>query len=428
MSPAVADPQYVDITGLRPPVGVNVPRRADPEVQAALAYAEQHRQPAQPLRVQSLPDGHALADAASYLWWWVLRHTGSGIGRVRAEWIEVVPDAPTTSVTSVPDTVSAAPPSIARSGATASVASSDAGGQVEDLRLDDLTTDSAFQSRVGTAEDVVEEYADLFRCGVRLPPISVCRVGEILVVVDGFHRVAAAKLAGLGTIAAQVTVADRATALLMAAGANTTHGLRRSNADKRRAVEMLLADPECARRSANWLAKACGVSQPFVSKILEADSNGLNREAVETSDGRIRRLNRAPSAAPVETTTAEVPSPAPVGAEAGQARTQGDRKECPAPRPTPQTREPERPRDEAAPDQLVLPGHDSDVLLGAPPQRADRPRELLNLDRAGARVRDLLSRLVERQPGECAEWVAKHVQAVRDTVATTADPADEPTG
>jgi len=32
--------------------------------------------------------------------------------------------------------------------------------------------------------------------------------------------------------------------LLYAVGSNATHGLRRSNADKRRAAQMLLEDPE----------------------------------------------------------------------------------------------------------------------------------------------------------------------------------------
>jgi hypothetical protein len=37
--------------------------------------------------------------------------------------------------------------------------------------------------------------------------------------------------------------------VLYTVGANATHGLRRSNADKRRAVSMLLDDPEWAQWS-----------------------------------------------------------------------------------------------------------------------------------------------------------------------------------
>jgi hypothetical protein len=43
--------------------------------------------------------------------------------------------------------------------------------------------------------------------------------------------------------------------------------LRRSNADKRRAVETLLADPEWMTWSDNAIAKACAVSPRTVSAI-----------------------------------------------------------------------------------------------------------------------------------------------------------------
>jgi len=49
--------------------------------------------------------------------------------------------------------------------------------------------------------------------------------------------------------------------------ANATHGLRRTNQDKRRAVELLLNDPEWSGWSDHEIARACGVTQPFVSKL-----------------------------------------------------------------------------------------------------------------------------------------------------------------
>jgi hypothetical protein len=51
--------------------------------------------------------------------------------------------------------------------------------------------------------------------------------------------------------------------LLHAVGANARHGLRRTNADKRRAVELLLADAEWAAKSSNWIAQTRGVSAVF---------------------------------------------------------------------------------------------------------------------------------------------------------------------
>lgn len=58
----------------------------------------------------------------------------------------------------------------------------------------------------------------------------------------GWHRVAGAEQAGLTEIEADVQPGTKRDALLYSAGANATHGLRRSNADKRRSVRLLLGD------------------------------------------------------------------------------------------------------------------------------------------------------------------------------------------
>jgi hypothetical protein len=56
-------------------------------------------------------------------------------------------------------------------------------------------------------------------------------------------------------------------AVLFSVGANATHGLRRSNEDKRRAVKTLLAVAEWAAWPQVKIAEACGVSREFVSRV-----------------------------------------------------------------------------------------------------------------------------------------------------------------
>lgn len=48
---------------------------------------------------------------------------------------------------------------------------------------------------------------------------------------------------------------------------NNAHGLRRTNADKRRAVATLLADSGRVAWSNNRVAKTCGVTQQFVRSV-----------------------------------------------------------------------------------------------------------------------------------------------------------------
>ena len=55
--------------------------------------------------------------------------------------------------------------------------------------------------------------------------------------------------------------------ILHSVGANATHGLRRTNADKRRAVRLLLEDAEWSGWSDNAIAKACHVHHSFVGKL-----------------------------------------------------------------------------------------------------------------------------------------------------------------
>jgi hypothetical protein len=92
---------------------------------------------------------------------------------------------------------------------------------------------------------------------------------------DGFHRHAGAKRAGLETIPALVREGTQRDALLYSAGANATHGLRRTAEDKRQAVRMLLGDEEWRRASNRWVAERCKVSDHTVASVrAEAEAPG----------------------------------------------------------------------------------------------------------------------------------------------------------
>lgn len=135
------------------------------------------------------------------------------------------------------------------------------------VRIATIRTDGGTQSRAGLNEATVDEYAEAIEAGAKFPPMVVFYDGEHNWLADGFHRHAGYVKAGVEMVGADVRQGTVRDAILYSVGANATHGLPRTNADKRRAVETLLRDEEWSARSDNWIAKQCCVSQPFVGKL-----------------------------------------------------------------------------------------------------------------------------------------------------------------
>src|SRR5262249_45028761 len=98
--------------------------------------------------------------------------------------------------------------------------------------------------------------------------------GEDYWLADGFHRCAAAEAAQLTEIEADIQPGTQREAVLYAVGANAEHGLRRTNADKRRAVLTLLQDREWGQWSDHKIAQMTHTTQPFVSKLRHQSTEG----------------------------------------------------------------------------------------------------------------------------------------------------------
>lgn len=135
------------------------------------------------------------------------------------------------------------------------------------LKLGEIRLEVDLQSRVNIDRAVVDEYREALLAGEKLPAVNVVFDGVYYYLTDGFHRFHATKAAGLGEIDVDCLKGSLRDAKLASVGANSKHGLRRTNDDKRRAVMMLLDDEEWAVWSAREIAKACCVSHDFVARI-----------------------------------------------------------------------------------------------------------------------------------------------------------------
>jgi hypothetical protein len=166
------------------------------------------------------------------------------------------------------------------------------------LRLDQIRTDGGTQSRAQLNEETVSEYAELYASGAPMPAVDVFHDGTDHWLSDGFHRYAGAGLAGCEQIVSEIHQGSRRDAVLFSCGANGKHGLRRTNADKRRAVEVLLRDEEWSSKSDRWIADACCVGHQLVSTLRATLGDSSNPTHRVTADGREYPAERAPRGKP----------------------------------------------------------------------------------------------------------------------------------
>jgi uncharacterized ParB-like nuclease family protein len=164
-----------------------------------------------------------------------------------------------------------------------------------EIALEKLSDDRALTARVkGVDPKIVAVYAEQIAAGATLPPIEVFRdeAGELWV-GDGLHRLAAARANGAAAILARVQEGGRQAALRCAVAANEAHGLRRTPADKRKAVAMLLGDPEFNQQSSAELAKLALVSHTFVDAMRKSIGNVAGSSQRVGKDGKKRKLPAA---------------------------------------------------------------------------------------------------------------------------------------
>lgn len=131
----------------------------------------------------------------------------------------------------------------------------------------------------------------LLEASEQLPPIVVHRA--TMRVIDGVHRLQAAKLRGATTIDALLFEGDADAAFLYAVWANITHGLPLSLADRLAAAERIIAShPEWSDRA---IAATAGLSPSTVRQVRErAVGDGSTHAQVRVGrDGRLRPLSAA---------------------------------------------------------------------------------------------------------------------------------------
>ncbi|MDR1384648.1 MAG: hypothetical protein LBJ67_12520 [Planctomycetaceae bacterium] len=145
-----------------------------------------------------------------------------------------------------------------------------------------IRTDLETQSRIALNEEIVKEYAEAMEAGTVFPAILVFydEPHDQFILAEGFHRLAAHnKVKPNEMILAEQRLGTIDDARWASIGANQSHGLRRTNADKRNAVKQALLHPKGENLSDRQIGQHVGVHHDTVGKIRhELESTGEIRQ------------------------------------------------------------------------------------------------------------------------------------------------------
>lgn len=153
------------------------------------------------------------------------------------------------------------------------------------VRIDQLH--AGLSPRVRKLDD--DHVKALMEVGGSLPPVLIH--SPTMTIIDGIHRVEAARRSGSTCIKAVLISGDWSNAFVIAVQANVSHGKPLTLGERRSAAKTILADfADCSDR---WLASICGLAPSTVTKIRAAqDQDGPPPGSRRVgSDGRRRPIN-----------------------------------------------------------------------------------------------------------------------------------------
>lgn len=145
----------------------------------------------------------------------------------------------------------------------------------KEIALAHISKDANLQQRSGKRDDeYLIEMSDVLREAQTtdainhiFPPVGVVWDGKVFHLFDGYYRTSAYEGNNIPAIEADIYIGNYDDAVILSYGANPAHGLRRSSADKRKAVTNALSNPLLADYTKPELAALCGVSREYVYKI-----------------------------------------------------------------------------------------------------------------------------------------------------------------
>ncbi len=185
---------------------------------------------------------------------------------------------------------------------------------IQQIRIDNIKIDHGLQSRASMHVDEMSEFSRAIIEGAIFPPVDVYWDGTVYWLADGFHRIGAHKNAGVKNIRCTVHKGSREDAVVFSAGSNRKFSIKRSDADIRKAICMLLDQEDWFRVSGSQIARHVGCSPMTVGRVREEYCRETKKPLPSTfmaTNGReqpsikISRFTRREE--PVKNGTAKIP-------------------------------------------------------------------------------------------------------------------------
>lgn len=206
------------------------------------------------------------------------------------------------------------------------------------LSLIDRGSDTQVRTKLN--DEAIADYRFLIeekRMIESIPLLDVFFDGITYHIADGWHRFEAACEAGLESLTCRIHQGSERDARIFACQANQKHGVRRTQADKRRAIELMLEDQEWSEKSSKAIADHVGVDHKTVERVRQERSEGqlgnsqVRSEEAPTRTGADGKKRKAPT--PKDSPSAsKSDEPAPALSKKNPENKSGDEKISPAQR------------------------------------------------------------------------------------------------
>jgi len=157
------------------------------------------------------------------------------------------------------------------------------------IDLEDVIEDEYLQQRAKLSEVTIAEYTEMLQADKEFdfPPVTVyCDPSDATWLVNGFHRLHAYRNAERRNMPVKIIKGTKREAWLYSLSANAKNGLRRTNADKHKAVYSALEDEELWGWTDTRIAELCGVSSSFVGEVRLKVAEDHGRKSPTEREGK----------------------------------------------------------------------------------------------------------------------------------------------